>query len=212
MGTNSPQGVLDVFSAGRALIVTGNQRVGIGGVVIPSFDLHVNSSAGKPGGGSWSDTSDARLKKNIQPLEHSLDRLLNLRGVTYEWLEPAKHGDLRGPQIGMIAQDVEPHFPQWVGEDNDGYKTLGFTGFEALTVEALRDLRAEKDREIAELEEIVRQQRAMLEEQREFIHSLAARVDRLESGRSALTGPAPAGRGLTPGVLPDNRSTIGGTP
>jgi Chaperone of endosialidase len=47
-----------------------------------------------------------------------------------------------GPQIGFIAQEVEKVFPQWIGE-KDGYKTVGITGFEALTVEALRELRFE---------------------------------------------------------------------
>jgi len=33
----------------------------------------------KPGGGSWAVASDARLKKNIEDLHGSLDRLLQLR-------------------------------------------------------------------------------------------------------------------------------------
>jgi chaperonin cofactor prefoldin len=51
----------------------------------------------------------------------------------------------------MIAQEVEQVFPDWVGEGGHGYKTLGFTGFEALTVDALRELRAEKDAQIETL-------------------------------------------------------------
>ena len=60
----------------------------------------------------------------------------------------------------MIAQEVEQVFPQWVSQSSpDAYKQLAFSGFEALTVEALRDLRSEKDAEIAHL----RQQVAHLE-------------------------------------------------
>ena len=43
----------------------------------------------------------------------------------------------------MIAQEVEKVFPQWVGGDEHGYKTLGFSGFEALTVESLRELQSQ---------------------------------------------------------------------
>jgi hypothetical protein len=50
---------------------------------------------------------------------------------------------LPGPQVGFIAQEVERVFPDWVSEGADGYKTVGPRGFEALTVEALRELRAE---------------------------------------------------------------------
>jgi hypothetical protein len=49
-------------------------------------------------------------------------------------------GNLTGPQVGLIAQEVERVFPAWVSSDQDGYKELTIRGFEALTVEALREL------------------------------------------------------------------------
>ena len=98
------------------------------------------ASAFKPAAAVWSDSSDARLKKDVKALDGVLDRLLKLRGVTFAWIEPQKHGDRVGPQVGMIAQEVEQVFPDWVGTDADGYKTLTFRGFEALTVEGMRTL------------------------------------------------------------------------
>ena len=94
----------------------------------------------KPGGGSWTASSDVRLKKDVKPLEGGLERLLKLRGVNFEWIEPEKQGNLTGTQIGMIAQEVEQVFPEWVRTDEKGYKTLTFRGFEALTVEGMRTL------------------------------------------------------------------------
>jgi hypothetical protein len=91
-------------------------------------------------------SSDARLKKNIASLPDALTRLLRLRGVTYEWLDPDNHGHLTGPQIGMIAQEVEKVFPDWVGTGKDGYKTVAFRGFEALAVESIRELKLQNDR------------------------------------------------------------------
>jgi endosialidase-like protein len=114
--------------------------------------LYVYANAYKPGGGSWSATSDERLKKNIQPLGGVLDKLLALHGVTFEFKEPEKIHELPGERIGMVAQDVEKVFPDWVSTGKDGYKRLTYRGFEALTVEALRQLRAEKDEKIEELE------------------------------------------------------------
>ena len=43
-------------------------------------------------------------------------------------------------------------FPDWVDERSDGYKAVTFRGFEALAVEALRELRNEKDDQIAKTE------------------------------------------------------------
>lgn len=87
--------------------------------------------------------SDVRLKHNIAPLVGSLDRLLQLRGVTYEWKEPNERDKREGRQIGMIAQEVEQVFPDWVGTDAQGKKTLAYRGFEALAVESLRELKLE---------------------------------------------------------------------
>ncbi|MBI4218261.1 MAG: tail fiber domain-containing protein [Elusimicrobia bacterium] len=117
------------------------------GVASPGYNLQLSlNSAAKPGGGSWTVSSDARLKKNIKQLEGSLGKLLSLRGVTYEWKEPEKHGNLTGTRLGMIAQDVEKVFPEWVGTDSAGYKSLTVSGFEALTVESFRELNQENDR------------------------------------------------------------------
>jgi hypothetical protein len=42
----------------------------------------------------------------------------------------------------MVAQDVEQVFPSWVDTGTDGYKRLTFRGFEAVAVEAVRELDA----------------------------------------------------------------------
>ena len=163
---------LGIVEAGVGLTVNGG-RVGIG-TVVPRFLLEVNGEAGKPGGGSWSNASDRRLKKNIQGLPGALDDLLSLRGVTYEYIDPAAINELSGTRIGMIAQEIEQVFPDWVATGPNGYKHVTFRGFEALTVEALRELRCEvqalrelrreKDAEIADLKARLERMEAMLNE------------------------------------------------
>jgi hypothetical protein len=128
--------------------VLGNVGVGTSA---PSFNLHVNGTAGKPGGGSWSVASDARLKKNVRPLRGALDSLCRVETVTYEYIDPQTIHELPDVRTGVIAQQVETVFPDWVEEAADGYKRVTFRGFEALTIEALRELRALKDAEIAQL-------------------------------------------------------------
>jgi len=135
----------------------------------------------KPGGGSWSVESDARLKKNVETLHGSLDRLLRLRSVSFEYQDPAK-GVGPGPQIGFIAQEVREVLPQWVTEGSDGMLAVGVTGFESLAVDALRELRAEKDRQIAELQT---ENTAL----RTASAALKERLDRLE--RAVATLPLP---------------------
>ena len=136
------------------------------------------ANAYKPGGGSWAAPSDLRLKRNIDPLENVLDTLLQLRGVSFEYADPDSGLHPPGRHVGFIAQEVQQVFPDWVGRTPDGYLSVGPTGFEAMTVEALRELRTEKDAEIAALKaekdgEIAALHGAMTE--------LAQRLDRMEA-------------------------------
>ena len=108
-------------------------------------NLIVEGQAWKPGGGGFAQISDKRLKKGVKPLKGALDKLTQLRGVSFEWRKPEEQGDLTGPQIGMVAQEVEEVLPEWVEEDPRGYKGLAIRGFEALAVEAFKELKAENE-------------------------------------------------------------------
>ncbi|HJQ29583.1 MAG TPA: tail fiber domain-containing protein, partial [Rubrobacter sp.] len=135
------------FAGGALGSTSGGQRIALswnsaGNVAMPG-SLVVNGTASKPGGGSWANSSDARLKKEVRPLDGALDRLSRLRGVSFEWKKPEEQGNLTGTQIGLVAQEVEEVFPEWVDTDHNGYKMLTIRGFEALTVEALKELVAE---------------------------------------------------------------------
>ncbi len=120
-------------------------KVGIG-TKNPKKLLHVNGMAIKPGGGPWGNSSDKKLKKNIKLLKNALSKLTKLRGVSFEWKNPLEHGNQIGVQIGMIAQEVEPIFPNWISETDDGVKIMSITGFEALTVEAIKELKSDNER------------------------------------------------------------------
>jgi hypothetical protein len=113
--------------------------------------LNVFGGAAKNGGGSWSSISDARLKHDIVPLQGTLDRLLTLRGYSFEFNDnEVKSGRaLPGRQMGLIAQEVEQVFPDWIDYTKDGYRMVTERATTALMVESLRDLRREKDEGLA---------------------------------------------------------------
>jgi len=149
-----------------------NGNVGIG-TTSPAFKLEVNGTAGKPGGGSWSVSSDARLKKNVHDLEGALETLLALRGVTFEYKDPEAIHELPGERIGFIAQEVEEVLPDWVSEVG-GYKRLTVRGFEALAVEALRELATSNEAKDVRISELAQRNDEL--------------VGRLESLESQLAG------------------------
>jgi hypothetical protein len=117
--------------------------------VAPLADLDINGTLRVTGNvitlGDFIDISDSELKQNVEPIEGALETLLRLRGVTYQWKEPDKHANMTGPQLGMIAQEVEKVLPQWVVADPEGNKGLTYRGFEALVVEAVRELSHENE-------------------------------------------------------------------
>ena len=84
--------------------------------------------------GNLVQTSDLRLKTNIATLENSLESVLKLRGVTFNW-KKAEDGK---KQYGFIAQEVEEVFPDLVGTDSNGYKTLNYSGVIPVLTEAIK--------------------------------------------------------------------------
>jgi hypothetical protein len=110
------------------------------------YSFENNGTASKFGASTWNIFSDARLKQNVSPLGGSLEALLKLRSVNFDWKDKA-NGE--GRQTGFIAQEVAQVFPDWVRTSRNGYLTVEHKGFEAHTVQALRELRAEKDAQLA---------------------------------------------------------------
>jgi len=87
---------------------------------------------------------------------------------------------MAGTYTGMIAQDVEKVFPEWIRDDANGYKTLTVIGFEGIVVEALRQLRAEKNEEIGGQQNQISSQQAQIEEQRKLIETQQRQIDSLK--------------------------------
>jgi hypothetical protein len=138
----------NVMGPGRAEILTATTagNVGIGTTNPGSYKLYVAGSAYKTDGSpDWAYSSDERLKKNIKTITAALEKISKLRGVTFEWKEPQKHGNRTGMQMSMIAQDVEKVFPKWVKEDSEGYKVLETVGLDALAIEGIKELKKEND-------------------------------------------------------------------
>ena len=139
-------GLFNTYSADFVIGPTGN--IGLG-YTNPTYNLQVNGNSANTTG-VWANISDARLKKDIAPLQNSLSTVLRLQGVSFRWQDPEKDKEY-GLMRGFIAQDVEPVIPEWVKTSEDGYKQLEKVGVEAVLVEAIKELKAQKDAEIEEL-------------------------------------------------------------
>lgn len=96
--------------------------------------------------------SDMRLKTAIEPLEGSpvIDRLWQLRPVKYEWKDRKV---AKGPQYGLIAQEVEKVWPELVltATDKMGTKSLSYINLIAPMLEGMKELKALNDNQAAQI-------------------------------------------------------------
>jgi hypothetical protein len=137
IGTTSPTQLLDVVGNARFRLV------GSGGYNAP---LNLTSD-----GTLTTASSDERLKSNINTLENSLEKVSQLRGVSFTWKEDPEMGE----RIGFIAQEVEKIYPELVFTNKtDGLKGVNYAEFSAVLVEAVKELKAENDMLKARLQEI----------------------------------------------------------
>ena len=85
-------------------------------------------------------TSDIRLKENITDLESALDKVKQLRGVSFTWKEESEMGP--GTQFGMIAQEVQQVIPDMVKSKsrNKDLLSLDYKALVPWLVEAIKEL------------------------------------------------------------------------
>lgn len=101
-------------------------------------------------------SSDQRLKRDVEPLKSSLDKISNLQGVSYHWKadEHPHMGLTEEKQIGLLAQNVEKELPELVSEDEDGYKAVSYSKLTAVLVEAVKELKTRNEKQQAEIEKL----------------------------------------------------------
>jgi hypothetical protein len=68
---------------------------------------------------SYVTSSDYRLKENVQPLTGALDKVAQLKPVTYKWKSDGTDGE------GFIAHELAEVCPQAVSGEKDGLKADG---------------------------------------------------------------------------------------
>lgn len=106
-----------------------------------SLSIILEGSSGNCQCVSHTQTSDLRFKKNIVPLSNALDKILSMRGVSYQWQEigPLKHVFSEKSQIGFIGQEMEDICPEVVHTNSDGYKSLNYSRLTPILVEAMKE-------------------------------------------------------------------------
>ena len=162
---------LDVVSNSDGIITTMFAHTGHGAGKVGTYSNHplklvingndkatLDSSGNFTVVGRFTETSSQKYKTNIQDLGPTLEKVDQLRGVTYSKIGSEE------TEIGMIAEEVAQIFPDLISYNEEGQiESLNYTRITAVLVEAVKELNAKvKTQEI-------------------FIDNIVARLERLEN-------------------------------
>lgn len=133
--------------------------------------------------GVFTAISDRNMKKNIKPLAPVLETILQLPVYSYNYLD-SKDSDRR--MIGLMAQDVQPYFPELVYQryDREADKpllTMDYSGMGVLAIKAIQEQQKmiedlKKQVETAKTSDLLE----LVRKQQEMIDQLAKRIEQLE--------------------------------
>ena len=107
-------------SASKALVVDGSKNI---------------SSIGTLSASEVTATSDERLKSDIKTIDNALDKVMNMRGVSFT--KQAERG------IGVIAQEVEKIIPEVVTDGE--YKSVAYGNMVGVLIEAIKEQQKQID-------------------------------------------------------------------
>ena len=157
IGTTTPEGVLTVKTTEAGL---GLQRDGATWWIDPTNTGVVNffkngdllAYFSYDNAGDWIAVSDRNLKQDIHPISSVMDKINMLKLCTYSFIhDPASRQD-----IGVIAQELEPIFPETVSYANGQYGV----SYDQLTVIGIKGIQEQQER----LEELSQKMDLLLQE------------------------------------------------
>ena len=97
-------------------------------------NVTMHSNAAVTFAGTVIESSARELKENIQPLTNSLDKVMAMQGVSFDW----KDRNL-GTDVGMVADDVSLVLPELVSYENEKPSGIKYSKMVSVLVEAMKE-------------------------------------------------------------------------
>lgn len=141
------QGILSIQTNG--VTQTAVNILGLQTTSSPTFaGLTVNGNITATGDITAYYSSDERLKDNIEIIPNAVEKVQQIKGVSWDWNELS---DKEGHDVGVIAQDLEKVLPELVTTRDTGYKAVRYDKIVALLIEAVK----EQQKELNELRSFI---------------------------------------------------------
>ena len=141
IGLDSAGLVMTVIGADKDFFISGND----GGSAITGVRVDFSDAGAIICNGNitaFGNTSDIKLKENIEVIPNALDKVKQLKGITFNYKKDGK------VSTGLIAQDLEKVLPEAVYEssdidnDEDKHLAIRYGNTVGLLVEAIKELEA----------------------------------------------------------------------
>lgn len=107
---------------------------------VSTTKLYFRPSTGQLSATDFNTLSDIAYKENIEPISNALNKILDMRGVSYRMKDSKKQS------LGVIAQEIQNILPEVVSENDNGSKTVSYNNIIAVLIEAIKELKEEVDR------------------------------------------------------------------
>lgn len=127
-------------------IATGTQFWTISHPGSENLDFHYGASGAfkayvRQTDGAWVQSSDSRLKEQIKPVESVLAKVSQLKISRYFYKTDTLHAN---QQMGLIAQEVLPLFPEFVTQNGE-YYGINYGGLSVVAIKAIQELKEENE-------------------------------------------------------------------
>ena len=155
-------GPLNTTAALERVRILANGNMGIG-ISNPIYKLQLNGQPAANGYTAWTNYSDARLKENITDLitdgSSAMAKIKQLHPVSFNYNVLTGYDvETRARRIsGFIAQEIQPVFPEMVGEVKINGKTYFDTNLSNLSlylVEAIKEIAEALDNLAAKIDDL----------------------------------------------------------
>jgi methyl-accepting chemotaxis protein len=157
------------------LLPNGNLGIGASAAAIsPTYTLYVEGSAGKPGGGSWSNPSDRRLKDRISDYHDGIKSILKIKPVRFHYNQLSEF-DTEPEHVGVIAQELREVAPYMVSENEQGYLDVNNSAMTYMLVNAVQEL-AQKNQSLEE----------QLQQQSDITNDLLKMMNEMQASNTEL--------------------------
>jgi len=101
--------------------------------------------------GSYSTSSDARLKRDINPIKTALDKILVLNPSEYYY---KRNTDNNKKSVGFIAQELLQVFPELVSGEDEAFYAINYAGMSTFLVKAVQEQQVIIDAQKAEIDKL----------------------------------------------------------